>query len=173
MRNGRGSLIASKMIALLIVVLLSTVLFWGSTFISSFIVNQPENLSAPLQSVLGYDRSSLNVNTSEYLLLFLTSKILITALISLLILYFILRSKQTSVLYACIGVVFLAAYILRVMIPGDSTLGILHYVNLFPFLSVYPVFKFFFNVNIFGLPVAMSTVFFTITSLLLFLSLFV
>lgn len=55
MRNGRGSLIASKIIASLIVVLLSTVLFWGSTFISSFIVNQPENLSAPLQSVLGYD----------------------------------------------------------------------------------------------------------------------
>lgn len=109
------------------------------------------------------------MNTSEYLLLFLTSKILITALISLLILYFSLRSKQTTMLYVCIGVFFLAAYLLRVMIPGDSTLGILHYVNLIPFLSVYPVFKFFFNVNIFGLPVAMSTVFFTITSLLLLL----
>lgn len=160
MRNGRGALIRSKILTMMIVVLISTFLFWGSAFLSCWMIHQPFDLSAPLQSVLGYDRSVLNVSIGQYLLLFLAAKILICFVIALLMLFLALVSKQTTSLYTSICLLFVFSYALRRMIPGDSALNILHYVNLLPFIAVYPVLKVHFHLNILGTPIAIKTVFF-------------
>lgn len=54
MREGKMTLIRAKILVVLCVAALSAILFWGSSFMIGMMLNEPYDLNAPLQSVLGY-----------------------------------------------------------------------------------------------------------------------
>lgn len=162
MQLGRSQLARAKIISIGIVVLISTSLFWGGAFLISNLIYGAE-LSAPLQSVLGYDRSALNVSIGEYLLIFFLTKLCITLLVALVIFYFTQITRRTTSTYGLIGVTFLLAFFMRLFIAGDSSWGLLYFLNIIPFLAVYPIYKFYFNLNICGTPINITTLFWLLT----------
>ena len=152
-KDGRETLIRSKMETGALSAAALAVLFWIQNLGMGIFKYGAIDWSAPLQSVYGYDGSALRVTIGQYLILFLLTKMLVYAAISLLILYFGMKASNTMEIY--LGVCLTAAGSAACYVIGEfSGFYILHYANLIFFTGVSSWYRFYCNLNLFGYPVS-------------------
>ncbi len=116
-------------------------------------------MDLPIQSVQGYMSCALTVDLQGYLLLFWISK---TAAFFTLGLFFFLfaLSAQSAIGFYVKSILFLGGSgVFHILIPANSLLFLLKYVNIIRFLQVTPVYRYYFNLNLAGFAAGMSEVF--------------
>ena len=157
--HGRAHLMCAKMGVLFFSALLFTLLFWGGNLLLTTFKYGALDLGVRLQSVGGYAGSALNVTLLQYWLLFLVSKMALYFLIGLIFFYFALISKSVVMLYVQSVLLFLVSLVLYWTVDGNSAFQLLKYMNLVNFVQVTPIYQYYFNLNIFSVPVNIVTVF--------------
>jgi len=165
-KNGRGSLICAKMAAGTAASFIITVLFWAGNFIMSVALYGMVDLSAPLQSVYGYDTSAFDATVGQFLFVFLVSKAVVYTAVSFLALLLSMKALSTMEIYlgACVLIVVSAACYAAGVYSGFY---ILHYANLIFLVRVVSFYRFYFNLNILGYPVSIMVFSLCCTVLLL------
>lgn len=152
-KDGRGALIRAKMEASAVSTMLLTLLFWGENLGMAVFKYGTYHLSAPLQSVYGYDGCALPVTVGQYILLFFCSKMAVYTVISFVILLLGMKASNTMEIYLGIACITVCSFICNT-VGIFSRFHILRYANLLFFTRVTPVYKFYFNLNFFQYPVS-------------------
>ncbi|WP_455684108.1 hypothetical protein [Thomasclavelia sp.] len=166
-KEGRTGLITAKTSVILLMSLMTVLLFWGSNIFVSYIKNGSLPLSVSIQSITNFTTSTLAISTGQYLLLFLLSKICIYSLIAMIFLFIALMSKKTIELYFLTILLFGISFALHLIIPDNSIFSLLKYINIIPYLLVNPIYQSYLNLNIFGYPINIITIFWVIISIIL------
>lgn len=157
--RGRAYFMCAKMGVLFLSVFLFTLLFWGGNLLITTCKYGAVDLGACLQSIGGYAGSALNVTVLQYWILFLLSKMLVYFLVGLLFFYFALASKSVVMLYVRSILLFAVSVVLYYAVDGNSAFQLLKYMNIVNFVQVTPIYKYYFNLNIFSRPVNIVSVF--------------
>lgn len=134
-------------------------LLYALNFVSAEITYGFGDLHRLVQSIPEYQSSILVLSLGEYMLLFCMIKTFIYFFTGLLTFLICLRMQKWSRVLAAIFAVLgisLAAYVL---IPENSALSVLKYVNLFYFLQTDKLVLTYKNVNFFGYPIGILPVF--------------
>lgn len=159
LKHGRGRLMLAKMGALSVVIFLIVAAFFTENYLISGLQYGFADLGLPIQTISGYSGSALHLTTGQYLLLYLGTRAAAVLLAGLLFLLFSLKAKTIPSYYIMIAVFFGLSWLLYQVIPAESGLEVLKYVNLVPFLRVTGIYRYYFHLNILGNPVGMPTVF--------------
>ncbi|MDO5689694.1 MAG: hypothetical protein Q4G61_05555 [Tissierellia bacterium] len=150
---GRTTYILSRIFIALIFSGVFTLLIWGSNYWLSIAKYGEIDLSAPLQSLMGYGGSGVSLTIGSFWIRFLLLKMLIYFLISLLFLWLSITASSGIVLYFRSVLIGLISYFMLQFIPVHSKLEGLRYINLISFIGVTPNLKHYINLNLFGQPV--------------------
>lgn len=157
-KEGRGALIRSKMWVGAAASAVLSLFFWGENLGIAVWKYGVLELSAPLQSVYGYDGSALNISIGQYLLLFLVSKAAVYTVISFLILLLGMRARNTMGIY--LGAFLAAGFSVGCYAVGVySGFHVLHYLNLIFLVEVFSSYRFYFNLNFFQYPIPVTVLF--------------
>lgn len=127
--------------------------FWGENLLLSCLQYGAPVWRSPIQSVEGYENCVLKMTVGEYLLLFLTCKIVVTFLLALIFAFFCLCFHRSVLIYFAAGLLIALSLALYGGAEGGSILRAVKYVNLIPLIQVNPVFQTYFNLNLFSWPV--------------------
>lgn len=170
-KKGRFQLILTKLGLIILSSFFLTIIFWGSDYIAACLKNGSINLEAPIQSIRGFDGSALLLNVKQYLILFYLCKFMVYMVTGFFILLTALKSKYTIGIYVYSFILFATEFALYFFIDGNSGLQLLHYINIIPLADVNSIFRFYFNLNIFQIPVniiPLSFLFLIILTILIF-----
>lgn len=170
--RGRTPLAAARLMALFLGSICVNLTFWGENLLLSCLQYGAPVWRSPIQSVEGYENCVLKMTVGEYLLLFLTCKILAAFLLALIFTFFCLRFRRSALIFLAAGL--LMALSLALCQSGDGRF-VFQYINLIPLMQVNPIFQTYFNLNLFSWPVnriplslgavAVLTVFFLLADL--------
>ena len=170
--RGRTPLAAARLLALFLGSICVNLSFWGENLLLSCLQYGAPVWRSPIQSVEGYENCVLQVTVGEYLMLFLTGKILTVFLLALIFTFFCLRFRRSALIFLAAGL--LMALSLALCQSGDGRF-VFQYINLIPLMQVNPIFQTYFNLNLFSWPVnriplslgavAVLTVFFLLADL--------
>jgi hypothetical protein len=133
--------------------------FWVCNIILCGILYGLPDLSAPIQSVSGFIGSALPLSIWQYLLLFVASKATVYIILGLFFLWFAQTSRFAVLMYIKIIILFLVSAAVYLLTPAYSGLSMLRYVNIIHFILVTPIYKYYYNLNIFSLPVNIILIF--------------
>ena len=170
--RGRTPLAATRLLALFLGSICVNLSFWGENLLLSCLQYGAPVWRSPIQSVEGYENCVLKMTVGEYLMLFLTGKILTVFLLALIFTFFCLRFRRSALIFLAAGL--LMALSLALCQSGDGRF-VFRYINLIPLMQVNPIFQTYFNLNLFSWPVnriplslgavAVLTVFFLLADL--------
>lgn len=170
--RGRTPLAAARLLALFLGSICVNLTFWGENLLLSCLQYGAPVWRSPIQSVEGYENCVLKMTVGEYLMLFLTGKILTVFLLALIFTFFCLRFRRSALIFLAAGL--LMALSLALCQSGDGRF-VFQYINLIPLMQVNPIFQRYFNLNLFSWPmnriplslgaVAVLTVFFLLADL--------
>lgn len=170
--RGRTPLAAARLLALFLGSICVNLTFWGENLLLSCLQYGAPVWRSPIQSVEGYENCVLQVTVGEYLMVFLSCKILISFLIAQIFVFFCLRFRRSALIFLAAGL--LMALSLALCQSGDGRF-VFQYINLIPLMQVNPIFQTYFNLNLFSWPVnriplslgavAVLTVFFLLADL--------
>lgn len=170
--RGRTPLAVARLLALFLGSICVNLSFWGENLLLSCLQYGAPVWRSPIQSVEGYENCVLQVTVGEYLMLFLTGKILTVFLLALIFTFFCLRFRRSALIFLAAGL--LMALSLALCQSGDGRF-VFQYINLIPLMQVNPIFQTYFNLNLFSWPVnriplslgavAVLTVFFLLADL--------
>ena len=170
--RGRTPLAAARLLALFLGSICVNLSFWGENLLLSCLQYGAPVWRSPIQSVEGYENCVLQVTVGEYLMVFLSCKILISFLIAQIFVFFCLRFRRSALIFLAAGL--LMALSLALCQSGDGRF-VFQYINLIPLMQVNPIFQTYFNLNLFSWPVnriplslgavAVLTVFFLLADL--------
>ena len=170
--RGRTPLAVARLLALFLGSICVNLSFWGENLLLSCLQYGAPVWRSPIQSVEGYENCVLQVTVGEYLILFLTGKILTVFLLALIFTFFCLRFRRSALIFLAAGL--LMALSLALCQSGDGRF-VFQYINLIPLMQVNPIFQTYFNLNLFSWPVnriplslgavAVLTVFFLLADL--------
>lgn len=173
--RGRTPLAAARLLALFLGSICVNLTFWGENLLLSCLQYGAPVWRSPIQSVEGYENCVLKMTVGEYLLLFLTCKIVVTFLLALIFAFFCLCFHRSVLIYFAAGLLTALSLALYGGAEGGSILRAVKYVNLIPLIQVNPIFQRYFNLNLFSWPVnriplslgavAVLTVFFLLADL--------
>lgn len=152
-KNGRMHLILQKLLVVTIASLVLVMIFWGCNYVTACMKYGEVDLRTPLQTISGYDGSALPLTVLQYLLLFYFCKFVMYTAIGYFFVWVALKIQYTTNLYLYSLLVLVVEIFFYYAIDGGSGLQILHYLNLIPLVNVNAVFRFYFNLNLFGIPV--------------------
>ena len=148
--RGRTPLAAARLLALFLGSICVNLTFWGENLLLSCLQYGAPVWRSPIQSVEGYENCVLQVTVGEYLMLFLTCKILTVFLLALIFTFFCLRFRRSALIFLAAGL--LMALSLALCQSGDGRF-VFQYINLIPLMQVNPIFQTYFNLNLFSWPV--------------------
>lgn len=173
--RGRTPLAAARLLALFLGSICVNLSFWGENLLLSCLQYGAPVWRSPIQSVEGYENCVLKMTVGEYLLLFLTCKILAAFLLALIFTFFCLCFRRSALIYLAADLLTGLSLALYGGAEGGPILRAVKYINLIPLLQVNPVFQTYFNLNLFSWPVnriplslgavAVLTVFFLLADL--------
>lgn len=157
--RGRQHLAGAKLLILAAFTFLTVLLLYLGNFTSAYVTYGFGDLQRLVQSVPEYQSSILALPIWEYFLLFFACKYMIYYLFGLIIFAICLCMPKwlhiTATVFAILGV-SLAAYHI---IPENSIAAPLKYINLFYFLRTDTLMMHYKNVNLFGYPVGILSLF--------------
>ena len=148
--RGRTPLAAARLLALFLGSICVNLTFWGENLLLSCLQYGAPVWRSPIQSVEGYENCVLQVTVGEYLMVFLSCKILISFLIAQIFVFFCLRFRRSALIFLAVGL--LMALSLALCQSGDGRF-VFQYINLIPLMQVNPIFQTYFNLNLFSWPV--------------------
>ncbi len=147
---GRLRLGVTRITALLTGSALLTVLFYVLPLVASAILSGGfGGLDRPIQSMAMFSACTMRLSISQWIVVYLCRKVFSGVLIGLLVwcVTGMLASPQFS-----LGVtvaVFAGEYLLYELIPVQSTLNVLKYLNIFSYVHSVEIYTYYLNVNIF------------------------
>lgn len=159
LKHGRSRLIGAKISALFVITAIICLAFIGENFLISGLQYGFARLSLPLQTIAGYSGSALHMTLGQYLLLYAFSKIIAVFILGLCFFLLALSTKSIPLYYFKVIIFLGLSYFFYAFIPGNSVFQLLKYVNAVQFMRVTPIYQYYFNLNLAGFPIAMSTVF--------------
>lgn len=161
--KGRMPILTAKLSCAGLILLLSLIILYGSNLLIGIHRFGMVPMDAPIQSVYGFENSSWRISVGQYLLLFATLKYLwflgITALL------FLLCVAGKSLLRILVGLCLC-------IVPSVLTLGSTGFFGSFNLVGAGNTeswFRFYRNLNLFGIPVSTATVSIAFLFLLAFL----
>lgn len=160
---GRRPLIISKLMIGFAGSFIVAILLYGSNFLMAYLRYGFGDLGRNIQSVFGYIASNLDISVFQYLLFFLTAKILIYSLITAVIFLVSNAMNDSAQVYISLVIIFVLSSLAYYVIEPASYLSIFKYINLVSFVNTNKFFNNYLNINIFGqpinyLPVALFTI---------------
>ncbi len=163
--RGRAGLISAKLMTVFLTALMVTLLLGGTTLAGTVLKYGSIDWGAPIQSVIGYGGSALKLSIGEYLLLYYLSKCIAYWWIGLLLLTITLFAKKTLTIYLSALSILGMSLAFYFGIDGSSPLKLLHYINPVPFTMITPIYRYYFNLNLFGQPVNIIVIFAAVLTL--------
>lgn len=157
-KNGRMHYISAKVIALLIHCLGMTVLFYMCNILFFAFSSGIGNLFSSIQSYTAFMESTLPISVLDYILLLFLTKSMIVFFIGLIVLYIAIKTKQIFMPYLIAGGMLLVNAVFYLLIPAQSTINWLKYINIFGLLDIKNLYGSYLNFNIFGYPVSRISV---------------
>lgn len=133
--SGRGRLAASKLSALFLLTMGTTLLLYVTTLFVSMLLYQKElNLecfSYPVQSLELFSSFPNAISIGIFLLLYIVVRCLIVFVTALLFLFLLSLFETTMVSFGIMAVILTGEYLLYILIRSNSPVNLLKYVNLF------------------------------------------
>ncbi|HBH95880.1 MAG TPA: hypothetical protein DDX91_09000 [Ruminococcaceae bacterium] len=158
LKKGRIGLMLCKIFTLLILCLISSVIFSGSSILICGLRFGFCDLSIPIQSVSGFIGCTISVNIGQYLILFALIKTLSYFTISAVVLFVSIIAKNNIMIYGIsvgiIGIEILIYY----TVSRLSAFGFVKYINLFAFTKTNYFLGEYHNINFAGNPVNLTAV---------------
>ena len=153
-RLGRFPVALSKLMVLLVCAVALWLLFYGTVMAIAVTVYDFGDLSRVIQSHSSFRGASVPMTVFQYLAVVLLGKLLLVISCALLfaVVFSLFSNIKTIVLL--LGVFFAAEYTAYALIPLQSYLNILKYLNFFAYADSYSLFAEYYNINLFGFPVS-------------------
>lgn len=166
-KHGRLSTIVKKLIVAFSVSVVISIVFYISNILLSGALFGFGDLHRNIQSDSNFMNCAINVTMLEYIFVWLTGKILLFALFTLLISFIFVAVKTPSKTYAVIAAFLVFEFFTNYFIDGNSLFSVLKYLNFFYLMTGNNIFGCYINVNVFSVPVNISAIFFIVSALML------
>lgn len=158
-RNGHSLTAVSKLLTLGIFTVITVVVFYGIELVASGMIYGLPDLNVPVQSMRSFMDCSLKISVGEYLLMWLSAKLLImlTAVLLFSVVFNLFRS--TALIWSVSLGFMTLEYILYLTVSPKSNFNHLHFIDLFHFLDSKTLLDDYENLNVFSTPVNMLIIF--------------
>lgn len=156
-KNGRMHYIGSKVIALLVHCLGMTILFYMCNILFFAFSSGIGNLFSSIQSYTAFMESTLSISVLDYIFLLFLTKTMIVFFIGLIVLYIAIKTKQIFMPYLITGGMLIVNAVCYLLIPAQSTINWLKYINIFGLIDVKNLYGSYLNFNILGYPVSRTS----------------
>ncbi|MCM1104582.1 MAG: hypothetical protein NC409_10815 [Clostridium sp.] len=150
--RGRKSLAAVKAAAGVFVCLVIELLLYGGTFFLSWKLYGLGDLTRFLPSVFLFRQTAWPVRVWEFLILFLTVKLLAYSVCMFLFGFFAGKVHTSTATIMVSGIVIGGSFLAYRQISGDSYAGVFKYLLPYGLLQTQDVFRIYRNLNLFGYP---------------------
>lgn len=163
MKYGRASLMVSKLLTLFFLIIVGGLLLNLSSLFVSYLIYGFGDLSAPIQTIVGFTSSIYEVSVFQYLVLYNLFNIMTLVLLGFLfMLIFIILNKS---LHGYIGILAFTgvSIALNLAIDPVSSLNLLKYLNIYNFLASSNIINRYLNLSMFGYPMALKDIFYVST----------
>lgn len=157
--NGRRRLAAVKMAAGVFVCLLIELLLYGGTFFVSWRLYGIGDVTRFLPSVRMFRQTAWPVRVWEFLILFLTAKLLAYSLCMLLFGFIAGKVHTSTATILVSGILVGGSYLTYGQISGDSYAAVFKYLLPYGLLQTQDMFHTYRNLNLFGYPVDLTAAF--------------
>ena len=158
-RHGKGRLIAAKISVMSFSAVTIGVIFWVGNIVLCCVLYGLPDLNAPIQSISGFVGSVLPISILQYLLLFVFSKTTVYIVLGLFFLWFAQTSRFAVLIYIKVIILFLVSTTAYLLMPAYSALSMLRYINIINFMLTTPIYRYYYNLNIFSFPISMILIF--------------
>lgn len=165
-KNGRTSLIISKLTVLIFATVLISVIYYSSNIAVCGLYSGFGDMTRNIQSSVLFMNCNLYLQIWQYLVLWCLSKIITMCVLALFIALIFVVIKNTAMIFVVTALVVFAEGIMYLVIGSNSPFNQLKYINFFYFLSGNNVFGNYLNINLFSQPVNI-TVIYTIAMILI------
>lgn len=150
--KGRLALVVSKLCVAIISCFIILILLYSVNFSMAIATYGFGDIDRHIQSVWGYLGSSLDITVLQYFVLFLTAKLIVYILLTLIFFTVSIIARTSIMVYISLALLFGISAILYVSISPTSFLAFFKYINLVNFLNTYTLFSNYLNLNIGGYP---------------------
>ncbi len=152
-KNGRGRLIITKILTLFILLgFISIILYASITILAGYLYGFGD-LSRDIQSINEFKGSILRVNISQYISLYLLTKISSSLLIGGVFSLIFQINKNIVKNYISVIVVLVISFLFLTLLPVNSYINFLKYINILTFLFTPYLLKQYININFFTIPI--------------------
>ena len=153
-RGGRVSLALTRIGILLAASVIASLLFQAIPFVLSLGINGGWNdLGRSLQSLESFKTCTLRISIAQWLGQYFVLKSLCGVLIGLLLWCVLGFISNIQFSLSVLGTVLVAEYILYELLPVQSILNVLKYLNIFAYVHTFTLYTEYLNVDLLGFPV--------------------
>jgi hypothetical protein len=168
MKNGRATLMLSKIGALAIALFAVTAVIYGENFIVAAKLYGLGDLTRAIQSVNGFLGCNLKISVGGYLLLYVLFKWAALLSVGMVLTLIAVNVRSTVPFYGISAIVLLAEGLAYGLIHPLSAFSIFRCLNLIAFTRGNEIFSTYRNINLFGYPVSLlPATFVTVTVIIL------
>lgn len=167
--NGRTTLASIKLLAVIVVTLIFTCVFYGINLLFGQLSYGMGDLSRPIQSIEIMTHCNMPVSVGEYLTLYILAKCFIMVCIACFMYFVAARSKSSMIYYLVIFVSLLWLGTMYYSLTATSHLALVKYINPVAYIDTNSVIGYYRNLNIFGTPVSYSLIFVFTNTIVIFL----
>lgn len=157
-RKGRAPLMAAKLGALAVSLLLSVAALYGSNLLYGVLRYGFPPLSIPLQAVSGFIDSTLAVSAGGFLLLYFFMKWLACFAFATIIVLITIHAKDAVSGFLGCALLYGAGLALTELIPPLSVWNTLRYINPVGIMDTSGILATYYNLNIAGRPIGLQSV---------------
>ncbi len=166
-KKGRAPLIITKLLTLMIIVVAVIITIYTIVIAIANSFYGFGDLNRSIQSISTFRTCNLIISVKQYLILFITLKIITSIIISAIVALIIQCTKNITKSYvALIGFIFIS-FICYKYIAFNSNINALKYINIFSFLSVENIIGKYTNINLFTKPINIIYIYKVVTSIIL------
>ncbi|MBD5539723.1 MAG: ABC transporter permease [Lachnospiraceae bacterium] len=151
--NGRKKLMASKVLAMVLFVLLITISLYGMNAVISRCFFNPIDFETPLQSLYLYRKSPFCLNIGEFLVSYFLVKILSCVLLGILFMLICAIFNHIIFVFVVSALTVLVEIICYTKISGTHFLAFLKYLNIVSGVKTGGMFSDYVNLSVIGYPV--------------------
>lgn len=171
-KKGRLNVIVAKIITLVIFTTVLSLIFYGSILLLGKSIYGFGDTSRYIQSISNFRECTILMTVKEYLILFLTCKVISILVLGFILTFIFLILRNSMEIYLASALILILSVLGYVMISVTSYMNIFKYVNIFYFLNAYELLGRYVNVNILGKPVDVKLLY-IVVSLIILIALFV
>ncbi len=151
--NGREKLFWAKIVVQIALSAITIILFWGSCFVYIWKSYGAVSLTAPVQSILGYQNCTLTLSIGQYIVLYLFVKLLALSVLSSIGTILAVIAANYVTYYLGIGIIGLYSVLCYACIPKYTAFSWLRLNNIIYIMQGKAMLKEYLNLNVLGYPV--------------------